>query len=294
MKTIHQLIAIAALEAAKVAQPVKPTVTIDNEHMHVRFTIGVQTFSLHVDFPEEDGRLEWYAEQLEKAFDKLVAQPVVPQGWKLVPIEPTDEMLVADCDLDGFVGVDDTRKLYTAMLAAAPAPLVEPVQTTECQLRACDQSTGREYFIKSGNREALQAEADRMNSKGHDYFVLPKLAPSAPAVEFPVVAWIPISQQMPRSGQTVLALQEWDHSGKQSVIRAQWTDAKTEESNSESDISEYDEVTDTYYDPEGWYERISHWDEYCAVAVTGAKVTHWMPLPEIPGTATTAGAKHEK
>lgn len=57
----------------------------------------------------------------------------------------------------------------------------QPAQTAESegdvQLRACDQSTGREYFIKSGPRAAMQAEADKMNEAGHDYFVLPKLAP---------------------------------------------------------------------------------------------------------------------
>jgi len=44
----------------------------------------------------------------------------VPEGWKLVPIEPTDEMLDAAQD-----AVDDTFRLdivrtYSAMLAAAP------------------------------------------------------------------------------------------------------------------------------------------------------------------------------
>lgn len=46
----------------------------------------------------------------------------------------------------------------------------------QCHLRACDQSTGREYFVRYGGREELQAEADRMNALGRDYFVHPPLA----------------------------------------------------------------------------------------------------------------------
>lgn len=41
----------------------------------------------------------------------------VPDGYALVPIEPTVEMEVAGCALGNFVGVDD---VYRAMIAAAP------------------------------------------------------------------------------------------------------------------------------------------------------------------------------
>lgn len=101
-----------------------------------------------------------------------------------------------------------------------------------------------------------------------------------PAQVAPVTdGWIPVEQQMPKSGQIVLALQKWDHSGKLGIIRAAWLAAKTEESSPESDIGEYDEATDTYYEPEGWYEQISHWDEYSAAGVSGATIVAWMPLP---------------
>ena len=93
---------------------------------------------------------------------------------------------------------------------------------------------------------------------------------SQPMPEAAAQGWIPVDRQMPKSGQIVLALQKWDHSGKLGVIRAAWVAAKTEESSPESDIGEYDEATDTYYDPEGWYEQISHWDEISAAGVSGA------------------------
>lgn len=50
-----------------------------------------------------------------------------------------------------------------------------PQTERPCHLRACNQETGREVFIREGKREELQAEADRMNAKGHDYFVWPPL-----------------------------------------------------------------------------------------------------------------------
>ena len=61
----------------------------------------------------------------------LAEHPAVPAGWKLVPIEPTSEMII----LGGEVYFDTTRlekqgsttfdqnsaiSIYTAMLAAAP------------------------------------------------------------------------------------------------------------------------------------------------------------------------------
>jgi hypothetical protein len=51
------------------------------------------------------------------------AQPAVPEGWKLVPIEPTDEMIDDGLskvdDLPDFYRVDAVA-VYQAMLAAAP------------------------------------------------------------------------------------------------------------------------------------------------------------------------------
>jgi len=45
--------------------------------------------------------------------------PSVPDGWKLVPVEPTDEMIDAGCDASNAYRVDMDRS-YQAMLAAAP------------------------------------------------------------------------------------------------------------------------------------------------------------------------------
>lgn len=49
------------------------------------------------------------------------------------------------------------------------------------------------------------------------------------------------------------------------------------------DESIYDEKTDDYYVPEGWYEMIDNWDDYdiCKLYPKN-KPTHWMPLPNHP------------
>lgn len=71
--------------------------------------------------------------------------------------------------------------------------------------------------------------------------------------------------------------------GKDRVIRAMHVDALTLEATEAWDDCEYDEGTDTYYCPEGWYENNeaeeTHWQ------VEG-EVTHWMPLPASPALAS--------
>ncbi len=60
---------------------------------------------------------------LINAYQALAAQPVsqpykLPNGWKLVPVEPTDEMIAAG---DQFMdGLSRLGEAYDAMLAAAP------------------------------------------------------------------------------------------------------------------------------------------------------------------------------
>ncbi len=47
---------------------------------------------------------------------------VVPKGWRLMPLEPTPEILEAVWSLNASNGGDSTRVCYRAMLAAAPWP----------------------------------------------------------------------------------------------------------------------------------------------------------------------------
>jgi hypothetical protein len=96
-------------------------------------------------------------------------------------------------------------------------------------------------------------------------------------------AWIPVSERLPDGGVTVLACYK-NSIGNVRRIRAMWIPAKSSEASSESDFGEYDEASDTYYDPEGWYEKIDNAADYSAMFVSEV-VTHWMHLPK-PPTAT--------
>ncbi|EAA6263086.1 hypothetical protein AADF57_001310 [Salmonella enterica] len=72
--------------------------------------------------------------KLERLQEALAGNsPVIPDGYALVPVEPTDEMIVAAMDSDDvtYNESDDTvfyvhhREIYKAMLAAAPQPEVK-------------------------------------------------------------------------------------------------------------------------------------------------------------------------
>lgn len=92
--------------------------------------------------------------------------------------------------------------------------------------------------------------------------------------------WQPIESGLPQSGATVLACYK-NSNGHLRRIRARWIAAKSCEASQDSDFGEYDEVSDTYYDPEGWYEQIDNAVDYSAMFVS-EEVTHWMSLPEAP------------
>lgn len=64
----------------------------------------------------------------EECIDKIRAalqRPSVPEGYVLVPIEPTEEMLEAAClQCDGY-NRDYWRNVYLAMVCVAPKPTGE-------------------------------------------------------------------------------------------------------------------------------------------------------------------------
>ena len=114
-------------------------------------------------------------------------------------------------------------------------------------------------------------------------FALELLAALAEPAQPPVQAvpqWVSVDDRMPEPGVTVLA-SYLNSNGLPRRIRAKWVKAGSCESSPESDIGEYDEASDTYYDPEGWYEQIDNWDDYTAILVDAA-VSHWMPMPAAP------------
>ena len=93
--------------------------------------------------------------------------------------------------------------------------------------------------------------------------------------------WIDASERIPSAGCVVLAAYK-NQFGLWRRIRAEWVAAKTQEADIEYEDAEYDEATDTYYTPEGWYERINNWEDYSLVKVYEGEPSHWQPLPEPP------------
>lgn len=89
---------------------------------------------------------------------------------------------------------------------------------------------------------------------------------------------------LPEPGRKVLAFYRNSH-GKGRIVNAMYVHEKEIESrpySDDNDIGVYDEESDTYYWPAGWYECIENLDDYSCINVTEGKVTHWMPLPQPP------------
>ena len=87
-----------------------------------------------------------------------------------------------------------------------------------------------------------------------------------------VGGWIALPGALPEPGVPVLL-----DIGKKYPIRAMWAAKFTvEAADDDTDWGEYDEATDTYYCPEGWYEWNEHEEIHWAVTETPRA---WMPLP---------------
>ncbi|WP_277268317.1 hypothetical protein [Pantoea septica] len=82
-----------------------------------RKALAVEIVERLVDYGSADdvaikGYKAWVFKRLN------AAAPAVPPGWKLVPVQPTPEMISAG--KGGCVTSDMAREIYDDMLAAAP------------------------------------------------------------------------------------------------------------------------------------------------------------------------------
>ena len=92
--------------------------------------------------------------------------------------------------------------------------------------------------------------------------------------------WIPITNSESYPEVEMLVLVAVIFSAKRrGVLRARWIGHHTTEASDFEGELDYDEATDCYYWPEGWYE----WNEFDETnwGISGT-VTHWMPLPKYP------------
>ena len=97
-----------------------------------------------------------------------------------------------------------------------------------------------------------------------------------------MAGWISVDERLPEPGNPVLL-----DIGKKYPIRALWAAKNTVRVGTDvDDWGEYDEETDEYYCPEGWYEWNEHEEVHWAVSETPRAWSELpQPLPAAPGPA---------
>ena len=116
-----------------------------------------------------------------------IQRGAVPEGWQLVPKEPTPEMLAGGWGY--WLNVmapgkqrDTAAKEYAAMLAAAPSPDCFRDATTESE-KVSEQSAFEDWLEKkspSGDSESVQRQWER-SSEFEDWLLDQERAATAPA-----------------------------------------------------------------------------------------------------------------
>lgn len=139
------------------------------------------------------------------------------------------------------------------------------------------------HDVRGINRH-LDRETGKLKGKFMPRFALRIDKPEEP--EPPPGVWIKIAPgcRLPKPEKNVLVWHATPRRGN--AIVAIWVPKHHIEDNSDSDNggweTEYDEDTDMYYWPEGWYssnyEEETHW--------VLENVTHWQPLPGAPEEET--------
>lgn len=107
--------------------------------------------------------LEQSADEIEclRAEVERLKAAAVPEGWKLVPVVPKDEMVAAAIGLvDEYAAMNSAEAVYKVMIAAAPQPPTASVQACRPEDRAILKTdAGREMVAAAV--AAMEKPAER-------------------------------------------------------------------------------------------------------------------------------------
>ena len=122
MNDKQQLAAMGEHMSGQTAQPLCMAKRIEELEAQVRVVAGLLRETLtYVDGPKwqsliDDRKAHLFLGRIDAALSGNLPAPSAPEGWQLVPVEPTEEILRA---IRSMVLVESC---YRAMLAAAPRP----------------------------------------------------------------------------------------------------------------------------------------------------------------------------
>ncbi|OZI26678.1 hypothetical protein CAL26_04980 [Bordetella genomosp. 9] len=134
----------------------------------------------------------------------LYEEPQQPAGWEMVPVEPTDEMVSAGCQKhtcvqqdpwysDEDITEEDCKRIYAAMLAAAPA---HPSQQEDAVRPDADwvqgpyiAATGRGWCARIDGTDIF-SDLNRHGCKGRITFEIAGGLPSREAAEQALRDWL--------------------------------------------------------------------------------------------------------
>ncbi|MGU5782609.1 hypothetical protein ACV1DY_03565 [Aeromonas caviae] len=103
-------------------------------------------------------------------FDLLMAavHKIAPEGWQLVPVEPTENMIGHGCGASVMV-VSEVIKAWAAMLAAAPKPeCCRPVAMTDMRFVVCPDCGNKRCPRANDHRNACTG-SNELGQEGSAY-----------------------------------------------------------------------------------------------------------------------------
>lgn len=210
------------------------------------------------------------------ATEARAALAAVPEG-EGPSAEQVEELCEEHCfNVEGYESIECLQGLINDALArwGRPAAPPAPLEGEVGELVA---------WLRERVHECLQAPwTPGIKHFGRAATLLEQLSAAVPAV-----VPIPVSERLPGANTKVLA-HYFNDLGKGRTICAIWVPAKTRSDSygdDDDDFTEYDEETDNFFWPEGWYEAIENWDDLGWVKVDQGEVVYWQPLPKWPAPA---------